>query len=571
MNTKNSQTSILLNQLKNFLPFIDLALADFLLKKFDAPLESKPLLWHLSQASRAGHLCIKVDEQGVFPKPENVWEVNHPISAEEWHEIEQFIQESVHCLSLPLVAETSCETPENLTAPICRFNNLFYFQKYWLYESFCLEKISGFSTEKPTLQLNSESVLSSLKSLNAQNNLMEEQAQAIAQLENQTLTLISGGPGTGKTYTAGLLIQVFWNSLTKEQKEKCQIALAAPTGKAAANLQKSLNKAVNALADFKPITACTLHALLGIKFNGEVKNDYINADLLVLDECSMIDIRMMYLLFKALKPGARLIMLGDPFQLPSIGAGAIFADMIKLCPVQTIELKKCLRTDLGEIVVFAQKIKNGESQAALHLLDSSKQALSFQHLSKDLDPSQIQQKLWEKFHPYLDVNSPSIETFSLFKILSPLRKGILGVEQINQFFYHKLLKKCCHKENLVLPIIITANDYTQELFNGDMGLLICKDSTHGLQAGDYALFDNKRVPALLLPPFEYAFCMSIHKSQGSEFENVLLLLPEEEHCQREHIYTAVTRTRKSLEIWGTPEAFEKAVSLSSSRLSKTTH
>ena len=552
---------------ENALPYVDFALADYLLKNYALTNEVAPLLLHLSQALRAGHLCVKVDDHEVLPRPEDVWETdNTKLSPEEWREVEQLIRASVQDLPSNLITTiTQDDTYPN--TPLCKLGNLFYFQKYWIYESSCLQKFSDLLKMKPSLQLNPSLIQSQL----SQNNLIPEQASAIAQLEKQALTVISGGPGTGKTYTAGLLIKVFWNALSKSQREKCIIALAAPTGKAAANLQKSLSKSVADLPDFPPITATTLHSLLGLKSGNQSRPSLINADLLVVDECSMIDIRLMSLLLKALKPGARLIMLGDPFQLPPIEAGSFFADMIHLCqPSQAIKLQKCLRTEQIEIVDLAKEVKNGSSQAALHLFNLSKKALHFNPLLEGQNPSQIQQQLWEKVEPYFSpcLKLDSLEDLSHFRILSPLRKGTLGVDQLNAFFYKEILKKFRDQQQIIIPIMITTNDPKRGLFNGDIGFLFKQrsDSDESLPSRDYAIFSEKKIPAILLPPYEYAYCLSVHKSQGSEFDHVLLLLPEgSEHFGRELVYTAITRARKQLEIWSTPSLFEKALSRSSPR------
>ncbi|WP_166156177.1 exodeoxyribonuclease V subunit alpha [Neochlamydia sp. AcF84] len=570
----------LIDKLKNnqALPLVDWALADYLIKSYNASVDALPLLLHLSQSARAGHLCIKVSDAEVLPKPQDVWEVQEQnnFSAEEWQELERLISRSTYHIPpslLHLITETEDIVPPT---PLCRLNDLFYFQKYWLYEHRCLREFHQLLEQKASLELDKALFQASLTHLLSTNNLLPEQAQAIAQLENQSLTIICGGPGTGKTYTAGLLIKVFWNSLNNTQKNNCRIALAAPTGKAAAQLQKSLSKAVSDLVGFSPINATTIHSLLGLKSKSLSSSPpLINADLLVIDESSMIDIRLMSLLFQALKPGARLIMLGDPYQLPPIEAGSFFADMTYICkPHQFIELKKCLRSELKEIIDLAEEIKKGESQAALHRLQSSRKALHFTRLGKDLPAFSIQQQLWLKVEPYLSWEESNISELSMnhFRILSPLRKGPLGVDQLNAFFYKEILKKTKAHQRMIIPIIITTNDSTRDLYNGDVGFLV-RQKPHQLeghvQAGDYALFADKKIPALLLPNYEYAYCLSVHKSQGSEFNHLILLLPEgSEHFGRELIYTAITRARQQIEIWSQTDSFEKALNKSTSRLSR---
>lgn len=566
------ENNLLLQKIQKVIPFVDLALAEHLIKNYHASEDALPFLVHLSQATRAGHLCIKVDELEVLPKPEKVWEIAEQqlISEEEWKHLETLIFKSAQNLSSSLLT-TILSQEEIPSTPISRFGNLFYFQKYWLYERDCLIKFYQMQNESPSLSLNSSQVQSSLDELLSEGNLLPEQAYAIKQFEHQALTLISGGPGTGKTYTAGLLIKVFWNSISNEQRTKCRIALAAPTGKAAATLQKSLQKAIGNLPDFRPITASTLHHLLSIKPNFSAQNPLIGADLVIVDECSMIDIRMMSILLKALKPGSRLILLGDPNQLPPIGAGAFFADMLKYSKHST-HLTQCLRTDLAEIVHVSEEIKNGRCQAALQVLKTSKN-LEFYSLPEDQNPDKFRHQLWEKACPYLfnSLKAESLENFNRFRILSPLRKGPWGVDQLNHFFYREVLKQCRNQEQILIPIMIKANAPKLELYNGDVGLLVRKKTleTESLQVGDYALFGGKKIPALLLPKFEYSYCMSVHKSQGCEFDHVILLLPEgSERFGRELVYTGVTRAQFSLEIWSQPLIFEKILNHSSFRLSQ---
>ncbi len=568
--------NLLLQKLRKIqaLPFVDFALSDHLLKDLGGSHDLEPLILHLSQAMRNGHLCIIVNSKTVFPKPKDIWEIDehYEMTHDEWLELEQLISASVKCIPPNLISVlTSAELNHIPMTPLCRMGDLYYFQKYWVNESTCLAHFFALSTKKPTLKLNKEEIQSFID----QNpSLMPEQALAITHFQNQCLTLITGGPGTGKTYTAGLLIKAFWCGLTNSQRDNCRIVLGAPTGKATTNLQKSLEKAVADIQDFPRITAATIHRLLGPP--ATVQEAFIPADLLVLDECSMIDISLMARLLKALKPGARLIMLGDPFQLPPVGVGSFFSDMNHLSDsTSRVELKKCLRTDLKEIVNLAREIKKGESQAALHLLNTCRDVLQFCPMLKETTPLQIQRQLWDKAWPHLSMTLSAAHisvASSPFCLLSSLRKGPLGVEQLNAFFYKEMQKKAKGHQLLAVPIIITTNDSKRELFNGDIGFLYRQgpfDEDKQIQIGDYAIFSGRKIPALLLPRYEYAYCVSIHKSQGSEFDHVLVILPEgSANFGRELIYTAVTRARKQLEIWSTPELFEKVLQRSSARLSR---
>lgn len=575
----NSFHFSLIDQLKDekALPSVDFVLADFLIKRFASSDQALPVLLHLSQATRAGHLCIKISEQTVLPPPQEVWEFvdDRKLTNDEWMRIERMIVDSSCVLPPSLVTKVLFENEKCFT-PICQFQDLFYFQKYWDYESTALQKFRCLLETPPTLVLNSEIFKQHLESLQSKRSLLPEQAHAIAQIEHQSLSIIAGGPGTGKTYTAGLLIKNFLTALAPEQKKSCRIALTAPTGKAAANLQKSLGNVMGELTDFPSIKAYTLHAILGLKTQGAPSQPpRIQADIVVVDECSMIDIRMMSLLLSALKPGARIILLGDPYQLPPVEVGAFFSDMTRLCTqTHCTILQKCMRAELQEIIQLSQAIKNGESQTALHLFDLSQNSLSFTRLSKEQKPLLLQKELWEKGAPYfLKLNLESHENeFNQFRILSPLRKGPFGVDSLNDFFYKEALKISQGKKIMIVPIMIAVNDPKRELFNGDVGFLIKhlhSSYDEPLHHEDFALFAGKKVPLLLLPRYEYAYCLSVHKSQGSEFNKVLLILPEgSERFGRELVYTAATRAKQNLDIWAAADTFENTIKTIQKRLSR---
>lgn len=583
MNSSSSSAKSLIDPLiLAKLPYVDIALAKLLQEQF-APSNPEviPLILHLSLASRMGHLCIKVNNQEIQPPLRDLWEFEDDsvLSIVDWDELQNMIKSSIQDIPLKLVSKIESIDQAPSPTPIYQYQDLFYFQKHWDSESICIQKFQQLINTPPQLPLDEQCIEHQLLQLLHDQQLLPEQAQAIKQLSDHSLTLIAGGPGTGKTYTAGLLIKTFWEALPLIHKKKCRIALAAPTGKAAANLQNSLNKAAQYLEGLPPLQATTLHSLLGLKSN-HVSSDIraIQADLLVIDECSMIDIRLMSHLLRSLKPGARLILIGDPFQLPPVSTGSFFSDMLSLCPPhQFIVLKNCLRTELQSIVDLSQAIKDGSCSKAFQAINQSNQALIFKQISKDSSPLEIQLSLWEEVWRHIKntSDSHSSESFRSFRLLTPLRQGPFGVNQLNAFFFKELLKKWGEKQTLTLPIMITSNQPKQQLFNGDIGFLVLHppiDPAGRIHLGDYATFGERKIPAMLLPSYEYAFCLSIHKSQGSEFDEVLVLMPEgSEHFGRELVYTAVTRARKRLEIWSSHEIFDKTLEKINRRLSRVNH
>ena len=394
--------------------------------------------------------------------------------------------------------------------PVIFYDNHLYFERLWKLESRLIEAFKTTLSSEAALRF----TLPDLKN----SGLLKEQQAAIHLAMQNRLTFITGGPGTGKTFTAGHLIR---EMLT--QAPDLRVAIAAPTGRAVSQLKESLLKYVPETS----FSALTLHRLLEL-WREEV--DLLPYDLILADEASMIDLEMMVRLFESLKPGARLILMGDPDQLPPVEAGSVFADLTPFAP--RAHLKCCLRAELQEIVDFAERIRCQDAQGAIRFLDHA---------------SAI------RWNDTGDFNFPVAEKMTL----TPLRKGKWGSEGLNQ----KALKENPHGP---YPILITRNQDSLELYNGDQGML-----THlKPRLGDKAHFGSRKIPALLLAHFEFAWALSIHKSQGSEFPSVRLLWPEEAtDFGVAALYTAVTRAKKHVEIWATRTTLTKLIETPSHRRS----
>lgn len=493
--------------------YVDLALA----KQLQAPNEAvAALVCYLSLAAREGHLCVRIQEE-LSPSIAQLLDADLP-------QLEALIKEG------------SQSPPQG----VVQSGDRFYFQRYWAQETAALTHFRQLKKSVPKIKIDLDP--NRLKS----HKLLPEQAQAILQAASQSFTIICGGPGTGKTYTAAILLELFLEAI----EGPCEVALAAPTGKAAANLQKNMRPGLPA--------AKTLHSLLGIKRKSK-SSAKLSADIILVDECSMIDASLMGQLLAAIKPGARLIFLGDKHQLPPVEAGSLFSDMIAACPDCVVSLKTCMRSELEEIVTFSHKINQGDAASVLQMLQSG-HAIS----RSTSDPLSL-----DRF-PLTEDPIAAMQAFNQFRLLSPLRKGPLGVDQVNRRIFTQLMAKKPRNQPAILPIMLASNESRLELFNGETGILV----QHGdlVQEGDYALFPSKqgirRVPALLLPKYEYAYCLSVHKSQGSEFDTVLLLLPEgSQHFGREVLYTAATRARKSLHIHGSDDVLAATLKTTGSRLS----
>jgi len=332
--------------------------------------------------------------------------------------------------------------------------------------------------------------------------LTDEQAKAVHLALSNTVSIIEGGPGTGKTHLTSAIVKAIGKN----------VVLAAPTGKAAARLKK-----------YNPDFHCsTLHALLG--FPTRKKTSYIYADLIVVDESSMIDARLLAHFLRSLREGQRVVFLGDGHQLPPIESGSLFIDLIDWVP--TAHLSQSLRSDRKEILQLAQDILAGK-------MITPQEPLS-------------QEKVLE-----------AKETM----ILTPLREGPWGVEALNALIFSAIKK--IDGEIWCVPILITKTDYEIGLYNGEIGTL-WRTNVKPL----YAEFEGRQIPASRLPSYELAFALSVHKSQGSEFDHVMVLVPPgSENFGREVLYTAVTRARHSVTLCGDVETIQKTVSRSSQRIS----
>jgi len=339
-------------------------------------------------------------------------------------------------------------------------------------------------------------------------SLNVEQKQAVVMAIHNRFSIITGGPGTGKTFTATAIIDAL----------KCKSCIAAPTGKAASHLLRKL---------LEKISGGTLHSLLGIKspldFTKPVEE--IDAELILVDESSMIDPQLFARLLQAIPSHARLILIGDVNQLPAVEGGSVFADLIYSNAIPTTTLKKCMRSDRREILELAACVLKGEP------FDIRTHDLGFASGSIE----EIYQKLWQ----YVQGRD-----FQHFRILSTLRKGPLGVNALNRYLFEKFQSDC-------YPILITRSDIKKGLSNGDMAMVEREIATFA---------DGRSWPLNQLPHYEYAYSISVHKAQGSEYRDVLFLVPDgSELFGREVIYTAITRAKETLAIDGNLDQIQKAI------------
>lgn len=491
-----------------------------------------------------------------------------------------------------------------------------YLYRYWDYQREVAEALALRLQDEPTdVDLpRLRAGLDRLFPMSADGPDWQRIAAAAAVLRR--FTVISGGPGTGKTTTVIRLL-----ALLVEQGggRPLRIGLAAPTGKAAARMQEVIRAAKHDLPvedsvrDAIPEAASTIHRLLGwrpgtVGFRHDRENP-LGLDVLVVDEASMVDLALMAKLIRALPPAARLVLVGDRDQLASVEAGAVLGDICGESPGLTSAFRRRLREATGmdpggearpelveggdgppirdAVMLLQRSYRFGEQSGigqAARLVNQGEGRQAFELLAggdyPDVvwrtveTPGELRRALAataaEAFHDAASADGPDAALAALdgFRILCARRSGPFGLEAVNRLVEDRL-----EAAHLISPrgawyrgrpVLITTNDYHLRLFNGDLGVAL-PDPEAGqalrvfFRAAEGGL---RRIPPARLPVHETAYAATVHKSQGSEAERVLLILPNEASpvMTRELIYTGLTRARSRVEVWGTRAVFEAAVS-----------
>lgn len=457
---------------------------------------------------------------------------------------------------------------ENDLTPLILEQNRLYLQRYWFYENRLAEQLK--KLHKHTFQ--NENLEFLLKRYFI--DLVDEtdwQRVAAQKVVSQAFSIITGGPGTGKTTTVVKILALLQESFIKQ--EGLLIALAAPTGKAAMRLQQSIGSSKTTLPCSEqikkliPETVTTIHQLLGAKPPSPYfKHDATNLlvyDLVVIDEASMVDLALMSKLVDALKPGSRLILLGDKDQLASVESGSVLADLTAALPEQTQELKKSYRFE-GEIKALADAVNSQSADVAWQILKTGIYQVSL------LEENLIDY-IAEKYSYYCQLikNDAGFKdiyaAFCQFQVLCSNRYGQNGVNDINDKVEQKLVRENKIQQSGTWypgrPIMVTQNNTGMQLYNGDIG--ICLDDSLLTNQVFFLRSDGsvKKVMASRIPAHETVFAMTIHKSQGSEFEECVCVLPEKTNpvLSKELVYTAVTRAKKGLILFSSYSVFCQAL------------
>ena len=490
-------------------------------------------------------------------------------------------------------------------APLQLVEGRLYLARYQAYEARLAAQLLARAADRPAVDEAQLSVsLARLFAFNAGQPGPDWQRVAAAQAVRRRLAVISGGPGTGKTTTVVRLLAAL---LEQPGGERLAIGLAAPTGKAAARMAEALRQAranlplAAELQALLPDEARTLHRLLGSRGDSPAVRHHagnpLPLDVLVVDEASMVDLALMAKLVDALPPQARLILLGDKDQLAAVEAGAVFAELCegRGCSAEAAaELQRLCgqavpveppASQLGDAVVLlshshrfagdsgigelARRINRGDAAASLALLQEGRSDLQWQPQPQ---PAALLQRLEQGYLPYLQAvrsgdPQQAFSAFNDFRVLCAQREGPYGVTALNEALESrfKRLRSLGERERWYpgRAVLVRQNDYALGLFNGDIGL--CLATPQGLRvffessgAGEAGF--RAFAPARL-PSHDGSFAMTVHQSQGSEFREVLLVLPEQPSplLSRPLLYTGITRARRHVELWGAAARIAEAV------------
>jgi exodeoxyribonuclease V alpha subunit len=510
-------------------------------------------------------------------------------------------------VSAALLSTKSVGVPGDYRPLVLDTANRLYLYRYWKYESDLANALISMVSDLP--EVDTELLKAGLARLFSKiSETPDWQRIAAAAAIRSRFCVISGGPGTGKTTTVVKIIALL---LEQAKGHRMRIALAAPTGKAAARLKESIFKAgkdlddATAIAGDIPADVSTLQRLLGVipdscRFRHNADNP-LPFEAVVVDEASMVPLGLMASLVEALAPGTRLILLGDRDQLASVEAGAVLGDICNtgygfgFSPPFQAFIAEATGSDipesfageggslLADSVVVLQKnyrfaedsgiglvsraINDGKAAAVLEDMKNGTTGglILYETPPRDSLQKKLAKAVINGFADYLRFENPDevLVAFDRFRVLCALRQGIYGVDGINS-----LIETCLAKEGVIRPekqwyhgrpVMVMINDYSLKLFNGDIGIAL-NDPESEIGLSVYFPSVNgvaRKYSPYRLPAHETVFAMTIHKSQGSEFERVLLIIPPTSHkiLTREILYTGLTRARISVELWSNDEIF----------------
>lgn len=594
---------------------LDLAFAAFLHAEGGERDETVLLLAALaSQQLGRGHICLDLEQ--ILAEPERLLPPEALVAARA-----DDAPESPNAL---LAGLTPSAAAEHLTdaavvdlgagsAPLVIEGNRLYLRRYWQYERTVAEGLGRLLDNPPAVPVDIADWLDRFFPAADATGVIDWQRIACALAARGRLTLLTGGPGTGKTTTVTRMLGLL-QSLAMAADGPLRIRLAAPTGKAAARLTESIGEHITGLPVTEAVRAripaevTTLHRLLGRRpgsrgFRHDRHNP-LHADLVVVDEASMVDLEMMASLIDALGSDTRLILIGDKDQLASVEAGAVMGDLCAgaeaggygqatvdwLRTVAAVDLNAyagdggaladrtvMLRRNhrFGEtsgIGRLARAVNAGDVEAVRAVRRGAFDDLAIEPLARSED-RQLEALCVEHYRHYLAAigertptaeaeraAAEALEQFGHFQLLAVLRAGPTGVEGLN-----RRIASALHEQGLIArtegwypgrPVMLTRNDYGLGLMNGDIGITLALADDTGTSRTRVAFRIAGGHVRLVLPirltDVETVYAMTVHKAQGSEFRYAALVLPDAGNplLTRELIYTAITRARDHFTLLG---------------------
>ena len=451
-----------------------------------------------------------------------------------------------------------------------RQEHLLYLDRYWREEQQIADDLRTMVPRRTEDAVDTEADIARLFPAG-----YEEQREAARTALPQRFTVLTGGPGTGKTTTVARLLALF----AGQSGSRLRIGLAAPTGKAAARLQEAVQLEIDQLElvdqrRLSGLRATTLHRLLGGRPDSSSRfrhhrGNRLPHDVIVIDETSMVSLTMMARLLEAVRPQSRLLLVGDPDQLASVDAGAVLADLVdglgvgRGSPVVALQTSHRFGESIGAL---ASAIRDGDADAALAVLRAGGEHIEW---VDDDDPGAallevlLPQALALRQAAVLGDAKAALATLDEHRLLCAHRRGPRGVQhwnrQVERWLTESTGEPIWSDWYVGRPVLVTANDYGLGLYNGDTGVTVA--GSDGLRATIAGAAEPRAFATSRLPDLETMYAMTIHKSQGSQAGEVTVLMPpvDSRLLSRELFYTAVTRAKAKVRVVGSAEEVRAAI------------
>ena len=549
------------------------------------------------RAVRQGSVCVEVAEAAATTAVDGL--SAEEVAALPWPEPAAWV---AAVQASPLVASGPEGSPDR---PLRRVEGLLYLDRYWRQESVIADYVDA-AVAQPTAVSDGVSLTETLARL-FDDAAPDRQRLAAVVAAHRRLSILAGGPGTGKTTTVAKILAV----LQDQAAGSLRIALAAPTGKAAARLQEAANAAADQLDErdrtrLGTLKASTLHRLLGSRPGARTRfwhdrDNRLPYDVVVVDEASMVSLTMMSRLVDALRPTCRLVLVGDPDQLASVEVGAVLGDLVERPVAATTpkatQIESSAGSDLAglsahereraltagvvrldhvyrfseEIQELADAIRSGAPDDVLDVIAKGYPCIEFVEADPEgaIELDALRADVVSAGSALVDAAragepGQALTSLERHRVLCGHREGPHGVAQWGNRVEEWLAEAIegYGREGLWYvgrPLLVTANDYQLRLFNGDSGVVVDVDGHP--RAAFRRDGEVTTLPTSRLSDVQTVHAMSVHRSQGSQFDRVTVVLPPADSplSTRELFYTAVTRAKQHVRIIGTQEALAAAV------------